>query len=342
MFSLASMHLWASAMFSRLNVLSITGLREAVCSEKCGNTRCEKAFIRSALYCEGKTQSKNQVQLHIRTYKWAVSKLTQKHTEQSSTAGLSFGRSTAGVSFLFEFLPEGCESGGGCWASGLAWRAVCPADLPLLPFLPWCRTASTCHRWPESSHFAPSYAHQCSQGWRLLPCLWNYSCLLPSWIVQIFNLQLLIWLQPLRRVLVLYLFILIVISNTQVLYVIWMDHLKCNQDFYMRLHAFTICKRALSTDKQIPCKGQDQQWTGKPDKFHLNGLSCTFVACCVPPFLFIFKKKSLIYLIPLCSTVAQKLFKVSHIFAQDSMFYNEHIVVYFVSVPHTLICRSIY
>lgn len=41
-------------MSSRLNVLSITGLKEAAWSEKCGNTLCEKAPIRSALYCEEK------------------------------------------------------------------------------------------------------------------------------------------------------------------------------------------------------------------------------------------------------------------------------------------------
>lgn len=53
-FLLASMCLWASAMFSRLKELSITGLKGAVWSEKCGNTLREKAFTRSDLYYEGK------------------------------------------------------------------------------------------------------------------------------------------------------------------------------------------------------------------------------------------------------------------------------------------------
>lgn len=50
MFLLASMCLWASAMSSRLNVLSITGLKEAGWSEKYGNTLREKSSTRSALY----------------------------------------------------------------------------------------------------------------------------------------------------------------------------------------------------------------------------------------------------------------------------------------------------
>lgn len=63
MFLLASMCLWASAMSSRLNVRSITGLRVAGWSEKYGNTLPVKAFTRSALYCERKMQSTYQVQL---------------------------------------------------------------------------------------------------------------------------------------------------------------------------------------------------------------------------------------------------------------------------------------
>lgn len=41
-------------MSSRLKVLSITGLKEAGWSEKCGNTLSEKALTKSALYCEEK------------------------------------------------------------------------------------------------------------------------------------------------------------------------------------------------------------------------------------------------------------------------------------------------
>lgn len=54
-FLLASMCLWASLMFSRLNVLSITGFKQP---EKCGKTLCENALTRSALYCEGKSISR--------------------------------------------------------------------------------------------------------------------------------------------------------------------------------------------------------------------------------------------------------------------------------------------
>lgn len=56
-FLLASMCRWASAMCSRLNILSITGLKEPVWSEKCGSTLCEKAFTRSALYWGGRVKA---------------------------------------------------------------------------------------------------------------------------------------------------------------------------------------------------------------------------------------------------------------------------------------------
>lgn len=189
-FLLASMCLWASTMSSRLNVLSITGLKEAGWSEKCGNTLCMKAFTRSALYCEGKMKSKNQVQLRTCKYKRHVKPDPEKGSavefslDVSQHVPVQRWRNAAGVSFLFEFSPEGCESGGGCWAGGLAWRAVCPADLPLPPCLPWSRTAPTCRRWLKSSHFAPSYTHQCSQGWHLLLCLWNDSFYLYNWTVR--------------------------------------------------------------------------------------------------------------------------------------------------------------
>lgn len=70
MFLLASMCLWASAMSSRLNVRSITGLRVAGWSEKYGNTLPVKAFTRSALYCERKMQS---------TLTWVSAEMT-KHS----------------------------------------------------------------------------------------------------------------------------------------------------------------------------------------------------------------------------------------------------------------------
>ena len=65
-FLLASMCLWASAISSRLNVLSITGLKDP---EKCGNTLCENAVTSSALYCKGKMGT-DQAQLQRRRHRW--------------------------------------------------------------------------------------------------------------------------------------------------------------------------------------------------------------------------------------------------------------------------------
>lgn len=147
MFLLASMCRWASAMSSRLNTESITGIKEPIWLENCGSTRCVKAFTRSALYWEKR-----------REVKMGIEK-THRHTVLSG-------------SFL---LPGGCESGGGWRVSGLAWTAVCPEDRPLLSFLPWCRRAPICHPLPNSWHFAPSSGRRCSRGWRLPPCLRNQS-----------------------------------------------------------------------------------------------------------------------------------------------------------------------
>lgn len=74
-------------MFSRLNVLSITGFKQP---EKCGKTLCENALTRSALYCEGKSISRL-------SYRDANVFILQKEKK-----------------FPFEVSPEGYENAGGC------------------------------------------------------------------------------------------------------------------------------------------------------------------------------------------------------------------------------------
>lgn len=134
-------------MLSRLNVLSITGVRKAPCSEKCGNTVCEKASTRSALYCgDGETK------MHIR-----VTTRTLSHFLETQAALFGHDEET-------HSSPEGCESAAGCRAGVLAWRAASPADLLPPLGLPGCRTAPTSHPRLKSSHSAPSSTRRRSRG----------------------------------------------------------------------------------------------------------------------------------------------------------------------------------
>lgn len=62
-------------MFSRLNVLSITGLKDP---EKCGRTLLENAATSSALYCERKMET-HQAQLQRRRHRRQKERAVSSH-----------------------------------------------------------------------------------------------------------------------------------------------------------------------------------------------------------------------------------------------------------------------
>lgn len=102
-------------MSSSLNVLSITGLKEIGWSEKYGKTLCVNAFTKSALYCEGKIQSKNQ---SVSTRDVAVNQLVNGLIFGEPDTKFSHAQMKANIwchiSVWLDVSPAGCESGGGC------------------------------------------------------------------------------------------------------------------------------------------------------------------------------------------------------------------------------------
>lgn len=118
-------------------------------------------------------KSLHQVCFVLREEKWSEdTQLKYENWKKQQQKKTMHRHTVLRASFL---LPGGCESGGGWRASGLAWTAVCPEDRPLLSLLPRCHRAPICRPPPNSWHFAPSSGHQRSRGWRLPPCLRNYS-----------------------------------------------------------------------------------------------------------------------------------------------------------------------
>lgn len=79
-------------MFSRLNVLSITGLKDP---EKCGKTLCENAVTSSALYCERK-MGPHQAKLQRRGTERGVSPhLKAARAQEAAEQATSLGQQSA-------------------------------------------------------------------------------------------------------------------------------------------------------------------------------------------------------------------------------------------------------